>query len=93
MDSPPFINDPTVYNETDNVQLRCLTNAIPSPISTMWQRNDEILSTNPILTINSIQRSDAGVYTCCIDRIVVGELVTTCDNFTLTVQCEYALFL
>ena len=88
MDSPPFINDPTVYNETDNVQLTCMNNAIPSPISTMWQRNNETVSTNPILTINSIQQSDAGVYTCCIGRVVAGEVVTTCSDFILTVQCE-----
>ena len=88
MDSPPFINDPTVYNETDNVQLTCMNNAIPSPISTMWQRNNETVSTNPLLTINSIQRSDAGVYTCCVGRAVAGEVVITCSDFILTIQCE-----
>ena len=65
-----------------------MNNAIPTPITTMWQRNDETVSTNPILTINSIQRSDAGVYTCCIERIVAGGLVPTCNDFMLTVQCE-----
>ena len=54
----------------------------------MWQRNDETVSTNPSLTISSIQQSDAGVYTCCIGRIVAGELVTTCSDFILTIQCE-----
>ena len=88
MVSPPFINDPTVYNETDNVQLTCMSNAIPSPILTMWQRNNETISTNPVLMINSIPRSGAGIYTCCIVIIVAGELVTTCSDFILTVQCE-----
>ena len=70
-----------------------MNNAIPTPIRTTWQRNNEPVSTNPSLTINSIQRSEAGVYTCCIERIVAGGLVSTCNDFMLTVQCEYALFL
>ena len=65
-----------------------MTDAIPSPISTRWQRNNETVSTFPSLTINSIQRSSAGVYICCIERIVAGELVPTCSDFILTVQCE-----
>ena len=55
----------------------------------MWQRNNETVSTNALMTINSIQQSDAGVYTCCMGRIVAGEIVTTCSDFILTVQCKY----
>ena len=85
----PYINDPTVYNETDDVTLRCEYNARPSPSRIRWQRNNVTLSTTPLLMINSIQQSDAGIYTCCIVRRIAGELVT-CNNFTITVQCEYS---
>ena len=86
----PYINDPTVYNETDNVTLTCEHNARPGPRGIMWQRNNVTNSTTPSLMINSIQQSDAGIYTCCIVRRIAGELVTTCNDFTITVQCEYS---
>ena len=86
----PYINDPTVYNETDNVILTCEYNARPNPRTIMWQRSDVTVSSVPQLTINSIQQSDAGIYTCCIVRLLAGELVPTCNDFTITVQCEYS---
>ena len=86
----PYINDPTVYNETDNVILTCEYNASPSPRTIMWQRSDVTVSSVPQLTINSIQQSDAGIYTCCIVRRIARELVTTCNDFAITVQCEYS---
>ena len=85
---PPFINEPTVYNETDDVRLICTSNATPSPRGTTWQRNDVEVSSNSLLHISSIQRSGAGIYTCCALRVVAGESVITCSNFTITVQCE-----
>ena len=88
MDTPPFINDPTVYNVTDDVTIRCRSNAIPSPTATTWQRDDVIISSNALLSIPSINQSDDGVYTCCTSRVVAGETVRTCSNITLTVQCE-----
>ena len=89
VDSPPFINEPTVYNETDNVRIVCRSSATPSPRRTTWQRNNVQVSTNALLTINSIQRSGAGIYTCCTLREVVGESMITCSNFTITIQCEH----
>ena len=59
----PYINDPTVYNETDSVTLTCEHDARPSPRAIMWQRNNVTVSSVPQLTINSIQQSDAGIYT------------------------------
>ena len=88
MDAPPFITDPTVYNETDNVRLICRSNATPSPI-TSWQRNGVTVGSFALLEIDSIQRSGAGIYTCCAVREVAGESVTTCRDFTITVQCEF----
>ena len=85
---PPFINEPTVYNETNDVRIQCRSNATPSPRGTTWQRNDVEVSFNALLSISSIQRSGAGIYTCCAQREVAGESVITCNNFTITVQCE-----
>ena len=65
----PYINDPTVYNETDNVILTSEYNARPSPRTIMWQRNNVTNSTTPLLTINFIQQSDASIYTCIV-RII-----------------------
>ena len=58
---PPFINEPTVYNETDNIRIICRSNATPSPRGITWQRNDVEVSSNALLTISSIQRSGAVV--------------------------------
>jgi len=88
VDNPPFINDPTVYNESDSVNIDCLFNVRPSPRGVLWQRNNVTISNTALLSINSIQQSDAGLYTCCIFRQVAGDRVTTCNDFTLTVQCE-----
>ena len=88
VDSPPFINEPTVYNETDNVRIVCRSSATPSPRRITWQRNDVQVSSNALLTIDPIQRNDTGVYTCCTLREIAGESPITCSNFTITVQCE-----
>ena len=90
MNTLPFINDPTIYNETDSVPLTCLGDNSPIPRAITWQRNNVTVSPNPQLTFNPIQRSDAGVYTCCLVRIIAGVFVTICDDFTITVQCEYS---
>jgi len=87
VDNPPFINDPTVYNESVSVNINCLFNVRPSPRGVVWQRNNVTISNTALLSFNSIQQSDAGLYTC-IFREVAGETVTTCNDFTLTVQCE-----
>ena len=88
VDNPPFINDPIVYNETDSVNINCLFNVRPNPRGVIWQRNNVTISNTALLSFDSIQQSDAGLYTCCIFRQVAGETVTTCNDFTLTVQCE-----
>ena len=87
---PPFINEPTVYNETDSVRITCRSNATPRPSRTTWERNGVKVSTNALLTFNSIDRSNTSVYTCCTVREVAGESTPpTCSNFTIIVQCEY----
>ena len=86
---PPFINEPTVYNETDNVRVQCRSNATPHPRGITWERDDVEVSSNVILSFSSIERNNASVYTCCAVRVVAGESVITCSNFTITVQCEY----
>ena len=88
MDVPPFITDPTVYNETDNVRIICRSNAVPSPTRITWQRNNVTVGTLALLIFDSIQRSDADVYTCCTVRMVAGQSLMTCDNFDITVQCK-----
>ena len=85
--TPPFISDSTVYNETNSVTLICRHQGNPSPIAIRWQRDNNV-TPSPVLTIDSIQRSGAGVYTCCLDRVIAGIVETICDNFTITVQCE-----
>ena len=89
VDMPPFINEPTVYNETDNVRIQCRSDATPGPRENTWQRDDIEVSSTAILSFSSIQRNNASVYTCCAVRVVAGESVITCSNFTITVQCEY----
>ena len=89
MDSPPFINNATVYNVTDDVRIICQSSATPTPRRIMWQRDNVELFASALLTISSIQRSDDDVYTCCVLRVIAGEEISTCSNFTITVQCEY----
>ena len=89
MDAPPFVNDPTIYNVTDNVRIICMSNAVPSPLRS-WQRNGVTVGSFALLEIDSIRRNDAGIYTCCAVRTVAGVSVTTCSNFTITVQCKFS---
>ena len=89
VDMPPFINEPTVYNETDNVRIQCRSNATPRIRGITWQRDDVEVSSTAILSFISIERNNASVYTCCAVRVIAGESVITCSNFTITVQCEY----
>ena len=86
---PPFINEPTVYNETDNVRIQCRSNATPRVRGATWQRDGVEVSSSGILSFSSIQRNNASVYTCCALRVIAEESVITCSNFTITVQCEY----
>ena len=85
----PFIDEPTVYNETDNVRIICRSDATPCPRGFTWQRNGVEVFSNALLQFGSIQRNNASVYACCVLRVVAGESVITCSNFTITVQCEY----
>ena len=86
--TPPFINDPTVYNETDDVTLTCLSDGMPSAEAVRW---NVTISSNPQLTFDHIQRSNASVYTCCAFRRIAGEIVMRCTDFTITVQCEFII--
>ena len=90
MDSPPFITDSTVYNETDNVRLICRSSAVPSPTRITWQRNNATVGNSALLVFDAIQQSNADVYACCAVRVVAGDSLMTCRNFTITVQCKFS---
>ena len=92
-DLPPFINDPTVYNENDDVSITCRNDATPAPRSITWLRNSVQIADSALLIITSIQRSASGNYTCCTTSRIAGESVMTCREFTLTVQCELLFLL
>ena len=49
------------------------------------------LNTTSILTIPSVDRSDAGNYTCVASNTVFGTPVSDMQQFMLTVNCKYLL--
>ncbi|PIC18724.1 hypothetical protein B9Z55_024519 [Caenorhabditis nigoni] len=65
---PPVISVPTnhqVIHRTigADLALECKADGAPSPEIT-WSRNDQIISTSPVLTLSNLSGSDGGYYTC-----------------------------
>ena len=55
------------------------------------ENNNGFLDTTSTLTISSVNRSDAGNYTCVASSTVFGSPVSDMQQFVLTVNCKYLL--
>uniref|UniRef100_A0A1I7TJ61 Down syndrome cell adhesion molecule-like protein 1 n=1 Tax=Caenorhabditis tropicalis TaxID=1561998 RepID=A0A1I7TJ61_9PELO len=65
---PPSISFPKnneVVHETirSDLAIECKADGAPLPEIT-WSRNDQIVSTSPVLTLSNLSESDGGYYTC-----------------------------
>ena len=59
-------------------------------IQSVTVENDNgFLDTTSTLTIPSVDRSDAGNYTCVASNTVFGSPASEMQQFTLTVNCKY----
>ena len=53
------------------------------------ENNNGIFNTTSTLTIPSVDRSDAGNYTCVASNTVFGSPTSEMQQFVLTVNCKY----
>ena len=61
--------------------------------SVIEESDNGFLNTTSTLTILSVDRSDAGNYTCVASNTVFGSPVSDVQQFMLTVNCKYLLFM
>ena len=63
-------------------------------IQSMTVENDnDFLNTTSTLTIPSVDRSDAGNYTCVASNTVFGSPASEMQQFMLTVNCKYLVYM
>ncbi|CAL2050287.1 unnamed protein product [Caenorhabditis brenneri] len=65
---PPSITSPknndVIHKAVgSDLAIECKAEGAPSPEIT-WSRNDQIISTSPVLTLSNLAESDGGYYTC-----------------------------
>ena len=63
-------------------------------IQSVTEENDNgIFNTTSTLTISSVDRSDAGNYTCVASNTVFGSPASEMQQFMLTVNCKYLVYM
>ena len=55
------------------------------------ESDNGVFSTTSTLTIPSVDRSDAGNYTCVASNTVFGDSMSDMQQFILTVNCKYLM--
>ena len=55
------------------------------------ENNNGFLDTTSTLTISSVNRTDAGNYTCNASNTLFGSPASEMQQFMLTVNCKYLL--
>ena len=60
--------------------------------SMIVESDNGIFNTTSTLTIPSVDRSDAGHYTCAVSNTVFGSTVRDMQQFMLTVNCKYLAY-
>ena len=84
--SPPrFVLPDKTVNESTDVTVFCTSSASPTPHVFQWRYKGRLLSSNAVLQLNNVQRTQTGVYTCTTANLVG----IASANITLTVQCEW----
>ena len=82
---PSFVLSDRMVNESTDVTVFCTSSASPTPHVFQWTYEGRVVSSNAVLLLNNIQRTQTGVYTCTTAN-VVG---TASADITLSVQCEW----
>ena len=82
---PSFVLSDRMVNESTDVTVFCTSSASPTPHVFQWTHEGRVVSSNAVLQLHNVQRTQTGVYTCTTAN-VVG---TASADITLTVQCEW----
>ena len=89
VDGPDSVNlnssSPITVQEGDDVAVSCEANCNPS-CSYSWTFTSPINPASRVLTLNNIQRSSAGVYTCTARNTDIQKSLD--KKITVDVQCE-----
>ncbi len=83
---PPDVTGVTTVNESDTLSLMCDNSvSFPPPTISWLGPNGTDISGESTLTVEGIQRDQAGNYTCLLTNTVNG---TLSDTVVVTVQCK-----
>ena len=90
LDGPDSIHlnssSPITVKEGDVVAVSCEATSCNPPCSYSWKFKTPINSASRVLTLNNIQRSSAGVYTCTAKNTDIQKSLNT--TIIVDVQCE-----
>lgn len=92
---PPTLPSAIVIEESNDLSIICdSSESIPVTSHTWRDSTNTILSTSSVLTLPSITRSQAGVYTCTVEDDMGNTVSSSTDitvqrMFTLNNSCLY----
>ena len=79
----------TVNVESSFPRISCTSDCYPS-CSNIWHKqggSDSILTTNGLLELGTLDKTEAGVYICNVTNIPLSKSLT--DQVTLHIRCTY----
>ena len=81
------VTSPITALEGDNVNFRCTVTAANPTASVMWRGpSNTVLSSSPLLTLNSVNRNQVGEYTCIASN---GISPNARKTTFLSVNCKF----
>ena len=76
-----------IRDEGEPLTITCISDCYPG-CSYSWRSQTSLVQSTGTLYFSSIQRSDAGNYTCIATNIYVGTTKTATGTVTVNVRCK-----